>query len=167
MTTILGIDPGGTPVASGSRSATGWSMWYFDPITPPRPIAHGQVQGDERVFIAWFRDTMPQVLIGQPDEVVCESFQDDGRTQFPDTTPLQIEGALKVMRPDTIFQPNTMKSAMPNAKVKALGLWWKGEPHAVDSGRHVFALLRERLHYPTLMLWPARVAGGAAPSGGF
>ncbi|MFF2388943.1 hypothetical protein [Agromyces sp. NPDC058104] len=159
MTTILGIDPGGRPSAAKSRSATGWSAWEYDAVTPPRPITHGQVQGDEWRFRRWFLEEMPEAFPGgRPDEIVCERFLPDGRTLFPDITPLKIEGILIMARPDTVFQPNGFKSALVDKKIHELGLWWPGEGHAIDSMRHVFALLKERRHMPTLMLWPPRRA---------
>lgn len=143
MNTILGLDPGGT---------TGWSLWQYDALTPPRPIEHGQVSGGLDGFLEWWEgDDMGYRSM----EVVSESFRLDGRTPKPDVTPLRIEGALRVLRPDVIYQPNTMKMHLTDDRIKALGLWWKGEPHAIDSMRHVWALMRARRHMPTLLCgWP-------------
>jgi hypothetical protein len=138
---ILGLDPG---------ESSGWSTWYYDAMTPPRPIAHGTITGGVVGFVDWWGDG------GAWDEVVSESFVLDGRTPFPNTMPLKIEGALAVLWPDTIFQRNTFKSHMPDQKIKDLGLWWPGAGHDRDSLRHVWALMKVRKHMPTLKLWPPR-----------
>jgi hypothetical protein len=144
MTTLLALDPGGT---------TGYSVWFYDAITPLRPIEHGQIKGGLIGFVNWW-----QSQDADWDEVVSESFILDGRTPFPDVTPLKIEGALAVLFPDHILQRNVYKASMPNEKIKALGLWWPGQPHALDSLRHAWALMKERKHMPTLMAaWPPRV----------
>lgn len=146
MNRILGLDPG---------KATGWSLWEYDAITPLRPVSHGTIEGGLSGFLAWWRDGGVEFTT---DEVVCESFRLDGRTPNPDITPLRIEGALAALWPETIFQPNTMKLHMTDERIKALGLWWPGKGHDRDSLRHVWALMKMRKHYPTLMAgWPPRV----------
>jgi hypothetical protein len=153
MTRLLALDPG---------QSTGYSIWYYDAITPPRPIEHGTITGGVTGFARWWAAQVAASRAGVEgrdypwDEVVSESFVDDGRTRFPDITPVRIEGALAVVWPDTSFQPNGMKSALRDEKIKALGLWWPGEGHAIDSMRHAFAYLKGRGHRPTLMLWPPR-----------
>lgn len=139
MTVILGLDPG---------ESTGWSAWQYDETHAPEHIDHGIITGGLKGFIKWFgRDT------DGLDEVVCESFRLDGRTDFPNVTPLRIEGALAVLWPETHFQPNTMKLHLSDRKMKELGLWWPGPGHDRDSMRHVFAFLKVRRHLPTLELW--------------
>lgn len=141
MTIILGLDPG---------ESTGWSIWRYDETHPPEHLDHGIIAGGLRGFIDWFDDT------DGLDEVVCESFRLDGRTAFPNITPLRIEGALAVLWPETHFQPNTMKAHLSDRKMKELGLWWPGEGHDRDSMRHVFAYLKTNIrHRPTLKLWRA------------
>lgn len=146
MTIILGLDPGG---------CTGWSIWHYDSVTPPRPVEHGQIKGGLRGFVEWWQSRSELDW----DEVVSESFRLDGRTPKPDTTPLEIQGALGVLWPNVIYQPNTMKLHMTDERIKALGLWWPGQPHATDSLRHVWTLLKRRKHMPTLLAgWPPQPA---------
>lgn len=172
MPVLLSLDPGGAPRSTKSRSATGYSLWHFDAITPLRPITHGQVQGNEDVFLSWWQENV--FPIGwesdkhwNPDEIVCESFRIDGRTPFPDTTPLKIEGMLKVLvetratayRPPLTFQPNTAKASAPDDLLKRLGFWWSGLEHARDSARHALHYARAINHAPTIRaFWPPRAA---------
>ena len=143
MTYILGLDPGGT---------TGWSVWCYDAITPPRPVTHGQIPGGVKGFVDWWEGALCEF---DWDQVVSESFVLDGRTAAPNVEPLRIEGALAVLWPETVFQRNSFKAHMTDQKIKDLGLWWKGQPHAIDSMRHVWAYLKVRQHMPTLMAgWP-------------
>jgi len=152
--TFLSIDPGGTPSAAGSRSATGWSLWELPDDAPISVIEHGQVPGNEHRFAPWFRWAMAEYGF---DRVVSESFRLDDRTRFPDVTPLKIEGVLAALWGDrVIFQPNTAKSALPDEKAKALGFWWKGQPHSVDSARHAFFYARSIRHIPTMKLLSGR-----------
>lgn len=142
MTVILGLDPG---------ESTGWSVWEYGQTFAPQELAHGIIAGGLAGFIRWWRLNIDE---GAWDEVVCESFRLDGRTDFPNVTPLRIEGALAVLWPETHFQPNTMKLHLSDRKMKELGLWWKGPGHDRDSMRHVFAYLKtNRRHRPTLELW--------------
>jgi hypothetical protein len=156
MIQVLGIDPGGTPMSSASRSATGWSLWEYDETHAPEQLEHGQVAGDQSAFIRWWHYFAGDNRI---DQVICESFVDDGRTRFPDTTPLKVEGALEVLCGDLgiplTFQRNVYKGQVPDRKVKELGWWWAGQGHAIDSGRHVWANLKVAGHMPTLLRgWP-------------
>lgn len=137
MTTLLALDPGGT---------TGYSLWWYDAITPLRPIEHGQTPDGVEGFIHWWNTQDTHLW----DEIVSERFVLDGRTARPDTTPLKIEGVLMVERPDVIFQPNGFKAAVPDAVLKRLGFWWKGQQHARDSARHALAYLKARGHRPTM-----------------
>lgn len=143
--TLLALDPGGT---------TGYSLWVYDSITPLRPLEHGQITGGVDGFIEGWRYLDANWDI---DEVVSESYRLDGRTPKPDVTPLRIEGALAVLRPDTVYQPNTYKSIVTDERIKALGLWWPGEQHARDSLRHAWARMRHLKHMPTLLAgWPPK-----------
>lgn len=143
MSIILGLDPG---------ESTGWSIWGYDETHAPGHLDHGIIEGGLKGFIRWWHLSK---WTGVPSEVVCESFRLDGRTDFPNVTPLRIEGALAVLWPETHFQPNTMKLHLSDRKMKELGLWWPGPGHDRDSMRHVFAYLKVRRHRPTLELWKA------------
>lgn len=147
MTLLLALDPGGT---------TGWSIWQYDALTPAMPFEHGQITGGVQGFVEWWReherDIEPDV-----DEVVSESFVLDGRTVSPDVTPLRIEGALSVLWPHgVIYQRNTFKAHAPDATLKRLGFWWRGEQHARDSARHALAFLKVRKHLPTVRAYWGR-----------
>lgn len=138
MTLLLSLDPGGS---------TGWSAWRYDATTPLRHIEHGTIAGGLRGFLQWW-ETVPDF-----DECVAEDFILDGRTVKPDTTPLEILGALEALlwrdRP-LIRQRNVMKVHAPDELLKRVDLWWPGKGHDRDSARHAIALLKTRKHAPTL-----------------
>lgn len=145
MTTLLALDPGGT---------TGWSFWRYDAVTPLRHVDHGMIPGGLRGFIQWWEETAG----GDPDEIVAEDFILDGRTAMPDTTPLEILGALDMAAPvPVIRQRNVMKAMATDEFLKRNDLWWKGAGHDRDSARHALALMKRRKHVPTLRrYWPPR-----------
>lgn len=140
MTTLLSLDPGGS---------TGWSVWTYDAVTPLRLVEYGTITGGLRGFLDWFNSPA-----GDLDEIVAEDFILDGRTARPDTTPLEILGALEALvwasGPPLIRQRNFMKNHAPDDLLKRLGLWWPGKGHDRDSARHALALLKTRKHAPTL-----------------
>lgn len=144
MTRLLALDPG---------ESTGWSLWYYDALTHPQLIDHGTITGGVKGLIAWWYTRGSAGEGMQWDEVVSESFRLDGRTMFPNITPLRIEGALAVLWPDVHYQPNTMKAHVTDEWIKDHGLWWKGKGHDRDSLRHAFSYLKIRRHAPTLRLW--------------
>ena len=140
MTILAGYDPG---------DATGFCLSYYDAITPLRHISHTIIKGGlPGVIEHWYANN----IANEADEVVCESFRLDGRTQNPDTIPLEIQGALTALCWEMPFalQANTYKSHVTDAKLKELELWWPGEGHDRDALRHSLAYLKTRGHYPTL-----------------
>jgi hypothetical protein len=143
MTRLLSLDPGGT---------TGWSLWEYTPTSAAVPIVHGQIRDGVDGFIRWWRDASVPMCW---DEVLSESFALDGRTPKPDVTPLRIEGALSVLWPGTLYQPNVLKRHGDDVTLKRLGFWWRGEQHARDTARHVLANMKIRRHAPTIAAyWP-------------
>lgn len=145
MTLLLALDPGGT---------TGWSLWRYDALTPAMPLEHGQITGGVEGFVAWWRDSD---IEAEADEIVAESFILDGRTLYPDLTPKLIEGALVALWGGPLhYQRNTFKAHAPDATLKRLGFWWKGEQHARDSARHALAFLKVRKHLPTVRAYWGR-----------
>ena len=140
MRRLLALDPGQT---------TGWSLWEYDESTPLRHVSHGMQAGGLEGLIAWWRRCEVRC---EWDEVVCESFVLDGRTLYPDVTPLRIEGALTALWPEGVtFQRNNMKAHATDAKLKELGLWWPGAGHDRDSARHALAYMKTAVrHIPTI-----------------
>lgn len=141
---LLALDPGET---------TGWSMWVFSDTQPLTEEDHGMIPGGLIGFINWWR-MRPDYLL--PTEVVAESFVLDGRTAFPNVTPLRIEGALAALWNGLLtLQRNVFKRHAPDELLKELGYWWKGAGHDRDSARHAIAYCITRKHMPTLMkLYP-------------
>lgn len=141
MSVLLALDPG---------VSTGWSFWHYDATTPLRHIDHGTIPHGLRGFLGWLSDTHG----GEPDEIVAEDFILDGRTARPDTTPLEILGALELFAHTTetplVRQRNVMKAHAPDQLLKDKGLWWPGKGHDRDSARHAIAFMKTRRHAPTL-----------------
>ena len=135
MTRLLGLDPG---------LSTGWALFHYDATTPLTLLDYGEILGGHQGVIAFWK-TMPE-----PDEVVAETFRLDGRTIYPEVDPLRTEGALSVLHPGWIGQPNTAKIMADDILLKRLGWWLKGKPHARDAARHAIALMKSRRHLPTL-----------------
>ena len=142
MTLLRALDPGKT---------TGWSEWHYDAMTTLTLLDYGQISGGSRGLIAWWQSRP------EPDEVVAETFVDDHRTMSPDLTPVRIEGALDVLFPGWIGQRNSYKAHADDVMLKRTGLWFVGQPHATDSGRHALAFQKTRRHLPTIeRYWPRR-----------
>ena len=139
MKTILALDPGRT---------TGASLWRYSDTEPLECTWHGQIMYGVKGFILYMLDHI------EPDIVVAEQFVLDGRTPNPDVTPLKIEGAMMAHYDpdftDIVFQRNNFKKHVSNELLKAHDLYWKGEPHAMDSARHALAFMKVNKHMPTL-----------------
>lgn len=139
---LRSLDPGGT---------TGWSEWRYTDDAPAELLDYGQIPNGVHGFIAWWRSRP------EPDRVVAETFRLDGRTPKPDTTPLQIEGALTALFPEWHGQANVMKAHAPDEFLKAHGFWLVGKPHARDAVRHALAYAKLQRHAPSLRAyWPPR-----------
>lgn len=139
---VLSLDPGET---------TGWSLWEHDALTPLRLIEYGMIPGGLQGVLKWWAESFPaQRFRTYGGELVAEDFVLDGRTLIPNTTPLEILGALEVLWPGYTRQRNVMKAHVPDAMLKHLGLWWKGAGHDRDSARHAIAYMKVKRHAPTL-----------------
>lgn len=139
MKMLLALDPGKT---------TGASLWQYSDTEPLECTWHGQIENGIHGFIQYMLDH------AEPDVVVAEQFVLDGRTPNPDVTPLQIEGAILTYYDSAVtliaFQRNNFKKHASNELLKQHDLYWKGEPHAMDSARHALAFMKVNRHMPTL-----------------
>jgi hypothetical protein len=135
MSILLAVDPGKT---------TGASLWKYSETEPLECTWHGQIPDGLQGVIDFMFDH------AEPDIVVSEQFVLDGRTPNPDVTPLHIEGALMRHYEIVWFQRNNFKKHVSNEMLKAYDLYWKGEPHAMDSARHALAFMKVNRHMPTL-----------------
>jgi hypothetical protein len=149
MTLLLAIDPG---------KATGVSLWNYEPDAPFERINYWLVQNGSKGFRDWFREADFGVAV-----IVCESFKPDGRTKAPDLNPVRVETVLEVLwGDDVIFQPNTMKTNVPDALLKKHGLWvtgadvdWVDGRDVNDSQIHALAYAKSIHHVPTIRkYWP-------------
>lgn len=155
VTYVLGIDPGGT---------TGIVLLEMPYDAPAQVKFLGEVPEGLDGFLNWWDDSLRGY---EHDQVVCESFELDGRTPKPDLTPKEIIGALKVLcRPPRhkettrrlVFQTNTQgKHLMTNEVLKRAGYYPKrGEVkggHSTDALRHALTYVVKTLkHKPTIEL---------------
>lgn len=140
---LLALDPGKT---------TGFAFASIFDNEPLTILSTGQISGGLDGFISWCRRSGDTA-----DTVIAEGFRLDSRTVKPDTTPLLILGALRVLRPDFITQMNTAKVHAPDSALKRWGMWLPGQQHARDAIRHLVAYAKLTHHRPTLeALWPPR-----------
>lgn len=141
---LLALDPG---------KSTGFAFASIFDSQGLTLLSHGQISGGLDGFIAgWER-----IGGNSADIVIAEGFRLDGRTPNPDTTTLEILGALRVLRPDFITQMNTAKVHAPDSALKRWGLWLPGEQHARDAVRHLIAYVKLNHHMPSIeMFWPPR-----------
>lgn len=138
VTYLLALDPGGS---------TGWSWWEYDDKRQLTHLTHGTVRDGLRGFLEWWEHA-------EDCEIVIEDFILDGRTPRPDTTPLEILGAVEfAAKQDGVKvtrQRNYMKNHAPDELLKERGLWWPGKGHDRDSARHAIAYMKTMRHLPTL-----------------
>lgn len=146
MTNLLALDPGGT---------TGWSTWTYDATTPLLPAAHGMIEGGLQGFFRWWDAAWSaQHFRTYKGALVVEDFVLDGRTAQPDTTALEIIGALELLARQMgiplVRQMNDQKRHAPDALLERHDLWWEGDGHDRDSARHAIAYMKTRRHGPTI-----------------
>lgn len=146
MTNLMVFDPGGT---------TGWSSWEYGAITPLLPVRHGMIRGGLQGFFRFWEESFDaQMIRTYGGEIVVEDFVLDGRTAQPDTTALEIIGALEYISRKhgipLVRQMNTQKAHASDEKLKEHDLWWPGEGHDRDSARHALARMKTRRHGPTI-----------------
>lgn len=144
MTTILGIDPGGT---------TGISLIEFMPATEPRLIGTNQIPNGLKGFLDWYHKSHHDW-----DFVVCEDFILRPGIHGVDLTPTYIIGALEALemnKKKVHLQPPSSKPLCNDNVLKNLQMFSPGMGHANDATRHAIIYLRGVRHMPTLRKgWP-------------
>ena len=135
---IEAYDPGKT---------TGYAHFKIIQDGPLELVACGQIEGGIYGFL---ERSIPE----DPDIVIAEQFILDGRTPNPDLEPLKIEGVLIAdafaLEHELIFQRNNFKAHVTDDKLKEIGWYQKGQPHANDAIRHGLAWAKTQRHMPTL-----------------
>ena len=140
---IEALDPGLT---------TGWALLELDDKHPMELFDCGQIKdGVEGVLARKFLDI---------DILISEQFVLDGRTVKPELEPLRIEGVLMAeaygLGHQLIFQRNNFKKHVDDAKLKEIGWYQKGMPHANDAIRHALAWAKLN-HRPTLETYWSKI----------
>ena len=118
---IMSFDPGRT---------TGLAVYEEDP-TPNYTLM--ELKGLHTVWKALFT--------GGPTQIVYESFLYQRRTKV-DLTPVEVIGIIKLYAetyevPIVSQTPATGKRFWTDSKIKKVGLWQSGAPHAMDALRHM------------------------------
>lgn len=140
-TTILSLDPGGT---------TGYALFDVTQDEFPELIQRGQIAGGLKGFIDFVDDVLDEKII---DAIVCESFTLREGVYGADLSPVYIIGALEGMYGKLIpikYQEPKLKPLCDDARLKRLGLYVPGKPHANDAVRHFIISMRNSKHKPTL-----------------
>lgn len=116
---ITGIDPGGT---------TGLCT----------------VADDEEMEFSWaqmegLNDVWRYLTIMQPDIIIYERF--DKTAKYADTSPIEVIGVIKLYAEQrgiqAIPQGRSVKAFWTDFKMKKLGGYCIGQPHATDAARHL------------------------------
>lgn len=135
---IEAYDPGKT---------TGWARFMIGETWPIELLKAGQIENGVHGFIS-----RPELI--DVDVVIAEQFVLDGRTPNPDLEPLKIEGVLiadaYALEHELVFQRNNFKAHVTDDKLKEIGWYQKGQPHANDAIRHGLAWAKTNRHLPTL-----------------
>jgi hypothetical protein len=156
MKRIVALDPGGT---------TGWAMWQDTPMKFDPPLDHftcGQIGPQEH-----HEDLYAHLEFLQTSEfiLICETFefrQQDVEIRMGINLMsreyigvAKLFAAQRMSSPVVLQSPGLAKSFIPdkkkngmeaNAKLKAMGLYVPGSPHAMDAMRHLiyYMVNRER-----------------------
>jgi hypothetical protein len=159
MTHLLSLDPG-----LNSGVALGW----YSPITPYQLLDRWQVHNGLPGFVQWWENERPDY-----DELVVEKFILSGSNDFTaDLTPVEIEGALRVLLGDeyenVMWQPRQDKGLLcgyptdaktPDQRQRVrfdfldrFGLYVPGEDNidSMDAICHALVSLKRRKHMPTM-----------------
>lgn len=152
---LLAIDPGGR-----GTGETGVVLLEYGPSTPATLLNSWAVPDSIEGFREWHKGQGD--LLSQADVVVCEQFI-NRNIRGADLSPLLIEGAVRLLRPDVVLQPAAgRKSAVPDTALKRLELYEVGTgDHHQDrreAARHAIWYLKKELHLPTIKKgWPPTV----------
>lgn len=143
MTSVLAVDPGRTTGLAWCDSV-GLIPAMFD-ARVGQLVSHSQVEGDDvstaLKIVAGARRIGARVI-------VMESFQLRPGVALRGAdalAPVRIAAMVEVLLDGMIMEWQTAsvgKGTMTDARMKAVGCWWKGEGHAVDAGRHLLTFVR-------------------------
>lgn len=135
---IAAFDPGGT---------TGYAL--LDVTKEDiKLVDWQQIRGGLDGFIDWHtshwhdHDTL----------IVCEDFILRPGVHGADITPAFVIGAIKALNRDSQvnLQTASQKKLCDDSRLKRLGMYQRGNPHANDAIRHGIIYLRNIRHLPTL-----------------
>lgn len=135
MERILSLDPGGT-------TGVAYTEVTDDSV---KVLWHKQIAGGLSGFLDFHWDQLEDIWI---DTIVCEDFDLREGVYGADLSPVYIIGALEALYPVTeiIYQKPSQKPLCDNDRLKKMGLYEAGRPHAMDAVRHCIIYLRNKKH---------------------
>ena len=141
MKYALCLDPGGT---------TGVAMLAYDDFTY-KVIRTWQIKNGLQGFLDFHWDELEDMVIQQ---IICESFDRREGVHGGDLSPVYIIGALEALYPkalvEIVYQKPSQKSLCGDDRLRKLGLYESGRPHANDAVRHGIIYLRNKKHATVL-----------------
>ena len=137
MTTMLSLDPGGTTgVAIIEYGTESYEL-----------IKTLQIRNGLQGFLDFHWDELED---WEFDQIVCESFDLREGVHGVDLSPVYIIGALEALYPTAvnkiIYQKPSQKALCGDDRLRKLGLYESGRPHANDAVRHGIIYLRNNKH---------------------
>jgi phage terminase large subunit-like protein len=148
MTAVLAVDPGRTTGLAWCDSIATLGGKMDERVGGL--VSHTQVTGDDT--------TIARRIVAGAERIdarviVMESFQLRPGVALKGAdalAPVKIAAMVDVLLGRTfggrcvlMYQTASQgKSVMTDVRMKAVGCWWKGEPHAVDAGRHLLTFVR-------------------------
>lgn len=134
---VLAFDPGGT---------TGWAMATLIHEDAKSFVYHSGQIGPEEHHLRLY-NFMTNGWSPVPSELVCESFEYRNMSRKGlELVSKEYIGIIKFFSeqtatPLTFHTASAAKTFVPDDKIKALDLWTPGQPHAMDSMRHLLRYL--------------------------
>lgn len=151
---LIAFDPGGT---------TGWCIVDYTPLgafSSERFTACGQL-GDQH-----YVQLYDLLTVQRPNIIVCERFDYVGGKTNVDLMAKEYIGVIELWvrknsppRLPVVMQSRSLKDFWDNDKLKKLGLYKRGMPHANDAIRHTLVWLQTQYN-PNFETWVAQAFRG-------
>jgi hypothetical protein len=137
---ILSLDPG---------KSSGIALGYYSSASAYESVAVWQVEDGLEGFLDWYYKCWPAISVKGP-EIVSERFVLRSQKFVADTTPLLIEGAMRVLfGPDIHYQLRGEKAKVTNDHLKRGGEYRTGKHVGRKDANDVNDALRHAVIYLT------------------
>lgn len=148
MRNLLSFDPG---------LQTGIAVGTYEFDQPYELVDYWQVPNGLDGFLDWLKEHRRDFSLDPDITIVSEKFVLRSQRFVADTTPLLIEGAMRALEMNPVFQLRTDKVLVPDRILKENGLWVSAKYVQHTDGRdandaiiHALAYLFKQKHKPTL-----------------